>query len=179
MQTRAQVAAVVGGAVLAYLIVQQVVFTVGYVTGLPFDQVLKMLSSTGGLMFSQYLPFSVGVFVSLWLIAPIAPIAAEASLAKTLKRSVLAAGIGAAVVVIVRTVIGSAGAFSGVGSFFANSFPTLPIDSIAWAFGHGIQAGLASFVQVLPLVILVGVLAWMWLAKHPSRHEVSIDSTEV
>lgn len=176
MQTRVQVAAVVGGVALVYLIIEQVAFTVGYVAGLPFDQVLMMMSSIGGSLLGLHLPFCVGVFASLWLVAPIVR---EASLASTLRRSVVAAGIGAAVVVLVRTATSSAEAFSGVGSFFANSFPSLPLDSVAWAFGHGIQAGLASFVQVLPLVMLVAVLAWMWLAKHPSRHAVSVDSADV
>jgi hypothetical protein len=176
VRNRVQHAAVVSAVVLAYLAVQQVVFTVAYLNGLPLDQVGMMLSGIGGLLFSQYLPFSVGVFASLWLVAPVV---ADASLASVIRRSVLAAGIGAVLVVFVRAAVSSVGAFSGVGSFVSNSFPSLPLDNIVWAFGNGIQAGLGSFVQVLPLVMLVVVLSWMWLARHPLRHAVSVDSANV
>src|SRR5690554_179338 len=176
MRNRVQRAAVVSGLTLAYLTFQQVVFTLGYLNGLPLDQVLMMVAQTGGLVLSHYLPFSLGVFVTLWLLAPVA---ADTSLASVIKRSVLAAGVGAVVVVLVRAAVSSAGAFSGVGSFFGNSFPSLPYDSVLWALGHGIQAGLGSFVQLLPLVMLLVVLSWMWLAKHPSRHAVSAGAVEV
>lgn len=176
MRNRAQSAAVISGAVLAYVTLQQMIFTLSYLNGLPLDQVFMTLSGLGGVLFSQYLPFSVGAFASLYLLAPIS---AETTLASVIRRSVLAAGIGAVLVVLVRTTVSSAGAFSGVGSFFGNSFPSLPLDSILWAFGHGTQAGLSSLLQLLPLVMLVAVLAWMWLVRHPSRHAVSADSVKV
>lgn len=176
MRTRAQRAAVISGVILAYVTVQQLVFTLSYLNGLPLDQVFMTLSGMGGVLFSQYLPFSVGVFASLWLLAPIS---GETSLASVIRRSVLAAGIGAVLVVFVRTAVTSAGAFSGVGSFFGNSFPSLPFESLLWGFGYGIQAGLSSFVQLLPLAVLVAVFAWMWLVRHPSRHAVSVDAAEV
>ena len=119
-------------------------------------------------LYGYYLPFTVGVFASLWLIAPVA---AELGLWQVVARSVLATGIGAAVALIASAAPYLVGAFSGVGSLFGNSFPTLPFNGITRAALLGLQAGSGAFVELFPLVILAGIFLWLWLQKHPSGHE--------
>jgi hypothetical protein len=78
-------------------------------------------------IYAVHLPFALGVFASLWLIAPVA---AELRLAHVVTRSVLAAGIGASLIVIVQTIRGSIGALSVVGPWFGHAFPELPFESL-------------------------------------------------
>lgn len=176
MQSRAKLAAIVGAVVVAYVIAQQFVSVVGYLGGLPVGQVTGMLISTGGLIATYYLPFAVGVFASLWLVAPLA---ADLTLAGVVKRSLLAAGIGAALVVVIRTMMFSADSFAGIGSFMGNSFPALPVDRVVQEAGFALQGGVNIFLTLAPLVMLTVIFLWMRLAKHPSRHAVSADSVEV
>jgi len=117
------------------------------------------------------LPFVGGTFVSLWLIAPIAP---ELRLAHAITRSILAAAVGAVVVVIVTFVMALATAW-GLGlPISAYSFPSVtwsghsPLDGLV----RSIQAAVAAFVGWLPHTVLVGLALWTWLDRHPTRHAV-------
>lgn len=176
MRNRAQLPAVVGAVVLAFVMLQQVISLLGYLSGIPADQLAVMLGSIGGVILTHYLPFAIAVFASLWLVTPIT---GELSLSSVAKRALLAAGIGAALVFVIRTVLGSAGAFSSVGSFVGNSFPALPVDRVVQEAGFALQAGANIFLQFAPLVMLVVILLWMRLARHPSQHGVSADSGSV
>jgi hypothetical protein len=169
-------AAVVSVVIFGFVSLQHAVTLIGYLDGPPAEQVALALASTGGLIISYYLPFCLGVFASLWLAAPVV---AELSLASVVRRASLAAGIGALLLLLVRTVHFSSDAFSGVGSFVGNSFPTLPLDRVVQELGYSFTAALGTFLQLLPLVILLSVFVWMWLARHPSRHAVSVDTAEV
>ena len=66
------------------------------------------------------LPFGVGVFISLWRIAPIRK---RLHLMQVMMRSLLAAGAGAVCTLTVTTILGVFGAVGFSGSLFANSFP--------------------------------------------------------
>lgn len=176
MQSRAKLAAIVGAIVVAYVIIQQLTSVLGYLGGVPADQVTSMLVSTGGLVVTYYLPFAIGAFASLWLVAPIT---AELPLSGAVKCSLLAAGIGTALVVVIRTVMYSSGAFSSVGSFVGNSFPTLPVDRVVQEAAFAFQGGVNIFLALVPLVMLTVILVWMRLTRHPSQHAVSADTAEV
>ena len=117
-------------------------------------------------------PFAVGFFVSLWIIAPIAE---ELRLPHVITRAILATGVASTVVFIVLAVAGIVGAFSLQGEFFANSFPAPRFDG-AWALNAVLSAltsAALTFVSTLPLGVLAGVMLWIWRKDHPPRHPLS------
>ena len=118
------------------------------------------------------LPFSVGMLLSLWFIAPVA---AELRLFHVITRSVLAAVIGAVFAIIVTSLLGFIGSIGFEGALFANSFPRASFDgnSAVFAIASGLQLGVQYIVSATPLVILSGVLLWIWLTRHPTEHSVS------
>lgn len=176
MPDRLRTAAAVSAALLGFISLQQVVGVTGYLNELPGEQVALALAGVGAYILSYVLPLCVGVFASLWLVAPIA---ARLPLASVVRRAALAAGAGALVAMIVRTVLYSADAFSGVGSFTGNSFPALPLERVAHELGSAFTGTLGTFLQLLPLVMLLSIFVWMWLARRPSRHAVLADAGEV
>jgi hypothetical protein len=112
------------------------------------------------------LAFAVGVLLSLWLIAPIA---AELRLFHVFTRSLLAAAVGAALLAVVEIAISIYGAFSG---------PLMAMTSFSGPRAlQGVLFGIADagryFVSSAPLVILAGVLLWIWLERHPRDHGVA------
>ncbi len=117
------------------------------------------------------LPFVVGTFACLWLLAPIAP---QLRLAHAITRSILAAGVGAAVVLVVVFVASLVSSWGFDGAIFANSFPTVtwsgstPVDALV----RSLQAAIAAFIGWLPHTVLVGLALWTWLDRHPVRHAV-------
>lgn len=118
------------------------------------------------------LPVVLGVFLSLWLLAPIA---AELRLFHVVMRSVLAIGTGFALAFIVSAVLGVARAFSFGGPMFGASFPmpTVYLDGIPSSLLFALTSALSGFITVVPLGVLAGVLAWYWLTRHPVQHPVS------
>ncbi len=118
------------------------------------------------------LPFSVGMLLSLWFIAPVA---AELRLFHVITRAVLAAGIGAVFAIIVTIVLGVIGSIGFYGALFANSFPSVSFDgrNALFAVVTGLQLGVQYFLSATPLVILSAVLLWIWLTRHPTEHSVS------
>lgn len=116
------------------------------------------------------LPFAVGVFLSLWQILPIAP---ELRFAHVVTRALFAGAIGAIAVLlvgVVQTIVLAASAFSGVDLGRASS-----------AAGHALGAGLVgsilhaaqTWIGLVPLVVLAGLLLWGWLQRFPPKHPVT------
>ena len=118
------------------------------------------------------IPFGVGFFVSLWLIAPIAE---ELGLPHVATRAILATGVGATVVFVVHGVLAILGAFSFGGALFGNSFPFPTFDGGGALFGLGtaLTTAILTFISTLPLGVLAGVLLWHWRKDHPPRHPLS------
>jgi len=115
------------------------------------------------------LPFAIGFFLSLWIIAPIAE---ELRVGHVISRAILATGIGATVLFIVLAVLAIIDAFVVEGPLFGQSFPLRSFD-----FGLAVQgldraltSTLVGFVGLLPLGVLAGVLLWQWRKGHPPRH---------
>lgn len=169
-------AAGVAGGVLAMVVVQELLGSIASTALASVNQVLPPLYFdtlwSGSIVFVVLvqLPMAVGVFFCLWLIAPIA---AELRLAHVITRAILASGVGATLTTVVTAVREATGMFSRVGSLFSNSFPALPVDGILQAVLQGLQHGIFALLHIAPLVILAGILLWLWLHKHPSRHAVS------
>jgi len=117
-------------------------------------------------------PFAVGFFLSLWIIAPIAE---ELRLPHVVTRAILATGVASTVVFIVLTGWGLISAFTFDGELFANSFPFARFDG-GWAVSAILQAltnAALTFVSTLPLGVLAGVMLWIWRKDHPPRHPLS------
>jgi len=113
------------------------------------------------------LPLSVGVFLSLWQLAPIG---AELRLAHVLTRALLAAGIGAALVAFVWLVVGGVEAAARLFDPDASEFALFAIGSAAFS---GVQRAGLAFVGTTPLILLAGVLLWLWLREHSRDYDVS------
>jgi hypothetical protein len=113
-------------------------------------------------------PLAIGVFLSVWFIAPIGP---DLHIAHVITRSVLAAAVGGALVFVVSVVTNG---FSLVtnGLMGQIRIPVVEGDQFLQALGFSASIAGGQFVMVTPLVILVGVLLRMWLERHPSEHEI-------
>ncbi len=131
----------------------------GQVDGFPFS-----------FIFLIPVPFSVGFFVSLWIIGPIAE---ELRVPHVVTRAILASGVASTVVFIVLAITGLLGALSFEGSLFANSFPTLRLDGAPAALARALATAASTFVSRLPLGVLAGVLLWLWRKDHPPKHPLS------
>lgn len=113
------------------------------------------------------LPFVLGVFLCVWLVRPLV---SELRLGSIIGRSIVAAVCGAAIVfivVILWTVITGFDVSAGrVYGWMAGAFDTASSnfgDLISVAFVQGMQV----FISGAPLVVLAGVLGWLWLRRQP------------
>lgn len=118
------------------------------------------------------LPFALGVFLSLWVIAPVSH---ELTPRFVLTRAGLATLAGAVLVIIANVLFAVFGAFSPTGSLSGNSFPTPGFDGSYLVQGMiaALAAGLNAVISKAPLVLLAGVLLWLWLRDHPREYAVS------
>jgi len=107
------------------------------------------------------LPFAVGVFLSFWQVAPIAPVL---RLAHVVTRSILASLFGAAVIWIVSAV------FQLVVEVSATPFSTPALTVLGRLWPDALQTlfrALAVTAGYLPVAVLAGILLWGWLQRHP------------
>ncbi len=169
------VALVAASSVLAALTVQAFLGflsgQVGYSTsGGGADALAGLLSSlTGVSLWTAELPFAVGVLASLWLIAPVA---ASLRVGHVITRSLLAAGVGAVLVFPVMFVTAAVRDVV-VGSITSNLVPLFR-DADPWfeRMRMALSGAMDQFLHGLPWVLLAGLLLWIWLERHPSRHDV-------
>lgn len=170
-QLRFGVAAVIAAVVCAVLIVQDVLGSfLSQLIALPSDG--DSSGIWGGIVLRELavvLPFGVGVLVSLWFVASVT---AHLRILQVIGRGVLAAGVGAVLTSIVAIFLGVLSAVGFQGAIFANSFPSASFDGsqafVAMASALGL--GVRYFLQSTPLVILVVVLAWHWLARQEQAY---------
>jgi len=119
----------------------------------------------------QAIPFAVGYFLSLWIVAPIAE---ELRIGHVIARAILATGIGVTVFFVVLAVLAITGAFGINGALFANSLGGFfDLNTAAGGLGRALTSALFAFVSLLPLGVLAGVLLWEWREDHPPRHPLS------
>lgn len=107
------------------------------------------------------LPFALGVFLGLWLIAPLAD---ELTLPFVATRGALATAAGAILVIIAQLAIALVGAVSP-GPFDG--------DELAKDALLSVLAGASSFINYLLPVLFASVLLWLWLRAHPRDYAVS------
>ena len=107
------------------------------------------------------IPFALGVFVALWLLAPISD---ELTLRFVITRAGLAGLTASVLVILVNLVLGLVRSVSAAG-FDPTSF----LQSVVAA----LNTGLSTFIFQTPLVMLAGVLLWLWLRDHPREYAVA------
>ena len=134
--------------------------------GLYDVQQLGVFSGLLSTFLTFYLPFAVGLFVSLWLIAPVAE---ELRIGHVITRAVLAVGIGSTLVFVVLSVTSILSSFVFNAPFFGNSFPFPSYQGapVPQQLAFALQSALVGFVSLLPLGVLAGVLLWHWRKTHP------------
>ena len=91
----------------------------------------------------------------------------------------LATAVGAVLVLLFSLAMNLIGPFSGAGPLLGNAFPWPSSDGAIQAFTMSLQTGIGALVRQAPVVLLVVVMAWLWLQKHPSEQAVSADTAEV
>jgi hypothetical protein len=108
------------------------------------------------------LPFAIGIFLSLWQIAPIAP---QLRLAHVVTRSLLATVLAVIVLWLVAFVP------ELVGELLTQSVYADPGAVLSQLGGDAVTAvivSLSTAVTDLPVALLGGILLWGWLQRHPS-----------
>jgi hypothetical protein len=118
------------------------------------------------------LPLALGVFVALWLLAPISH---ELTLRFVITRAGLAALAGVVLVIAVNIVLGLFVSIHANGQLFGNSIPFVRFDGTEFLqeLLSSVTSGLRIFLFDTPAVMLAGVLLWLWLRDHPREYEVS------
>jgi len=163
-----------------YLVIKQVLFILlgwfvgsGLATITPQQNVagLYELDDYSGPYFGQIpqqllvvvLPFCLGVFLALWLIAPLAE---QLTLAFVLTRGALAAAAGGILVLVVNFFVALVGAFSSGTWYF---------DGVGFLQGalNAVSTGAGTFIGEVIVVLFASVLLWLWLKEHPREYTVS------
>jgi hypothetical protein len=109
-------------------------------------------------------PLALGVFISFTFIAPLH---ASLGLRAVALRSLIAAAAGSLLSMGFALCVAALEATAAVGSLFGNSFPTTSLDSQGFFLQVTASAMSAvdRFATVLPLVLLAGILNWIWLMR--------------
>ena len=121
------------------------------------------------------LPIALGAFVCFWQIAPIAP---NLRLAHVVTRAVLAGLAGTLLLFLLGLLFGfllwvlALGGLVDRGDFFGSAGPAVGILPLLFQ-------SLATFLQVLPVLVLGAVLLWGWLRRHPPTQRVAGTLDEV
>jgi len=107
-------------------------------------------------IFRYVVVFALGVFLVLWLLAPIS---AAISLRLTIARAALAVAGGAVLSFVVGLVLDISGTVSS--SLFGARLPEF--DGAGWVVVGAVQGLVATVVELGPVVLLAAVLVWLRL----------------
>jgi len=164
-------AACVGVVILLQNILQAMVTWIAYLPQASAGQPYWFAEVIPGALLAA-LPFALGFFLSLWLVAPIAE---ELRVPHVVTRSVLATGIGVTVFFIVQAIVALFRAVNGGGAWFGNSlvWPSFDGGYALSGLAGALSASILFFIAILPLGILAGVLLWMWRKDHPPKRPLS------
>lgn len=126
-----------------------------------------VLPDTLPLAFGPPLPFAIGVFISFWQLAPVAP---QLRMAHVVTRALLAAVVGAAASFIVLFVVGTVTALAeNPGPIMASA----DFDSVGRALleagRSALQPTLSILIQGAVVVPLAALLLWGRLQSHPPK----------
>lgn len=124
-------------------------------------------------------PFALGFFLCLWLLAPIA---AELRLSAVIGRSLLAVA-GGTVAVFIAGVLGSlfTGFDESAGLVFGWAYGALATatGNIGWAATQAVYSAIGTAISVAPLAILAGVLVWIGLRVQVRSDVRGVTTAEV
>jgi hypothetical protein len=121
----------------------------------PLRYLLTDLGRTG-------VPFALGVFLALWCVVPLG---AKLTVPQVLLRSLVASAVAALVTLVVTTVLALGGLFTSAGPLFGSAFPFGRVSDIGYAVFGTLQSVVYSFISLTPLVILAGLLTWLWMSR--------------
>ena len=120
----------------------------------------------GAFALATILPFTVGYFVALWTVAPITE---QLGVGHVITRAVLATGIGITLAFVVSTI-------AQVMIGLAETYPLLldvdTPDFVASLMLDSLRNAGGTFLSVLPLGVLGGVLLWVRRTAKPSEHHI-------
>ena len=120
-------------------------------------------------------PLALGVILSFWLIAPIGP---DLHIVTVITRAALAAAAGSVLIFLVNLATTAISLVTN-GLMGQIRLTADAGDHLLQSLGFSATIAGGQLVTVAPLVILVGVLLRLWLARHPTEHETrGIGDTE-
>lgn len=131
-----------------------------YGADFPNSDLASIWGSEFALALGVPLFFSIGVFLCLWQVAPVA---GGLRLAHVVTRAALAATVGAVCAWIYR--------FFG-GLILVATTPELrfdPAENLGGVAFDALMDSLGTLVSLLPLVVLGAVFLWGWLQRHPPK----------
>ncbi|TPW70161.1 hypothetical protein [Schumannella sp. 10F1B-5-1] len=116
------------------------------------------------------LPFAIGVFLSLWQIAPVD---AQLRLGHVLSRAALATLVGALTVIVVVVLVSFVAAVAGIPDLFGGREDLTGLfDRFGQNTARGVLGAAQNMINQLAVVMLGAVLLWGWLPRHPREHDV-------
>lgn len=134
--------------------------TLAYGSGGSFDYVANILEGSVWQFFTGIVPLAVGIFIGFRLVAPITALLA---LRSVLLRSVVAAGIAAAMALVIGIVF--ALSTHVTDNVFGYAFPLGEVGGAFTQAFASIGETLASLLASLPEIALAAVLLWQWLRR--------------
>lgn len=120
--------------------------------------------------------FAIGVGLSLWLLAPITR---RLTVGSTVWRGVIAAAVGAGVVMVVHLFFEWIEPEHGLGALFAGTFRADFWGEVAGAAARAFHEGASLFAGWAPVVVLLVLLVWLRLTRQSSPGAVAADNAEV
>lgn len=132
---------------------------VGYPPG--SDAVASFASTTAAYGLTVA-PVALGVFLAFWLLVPLT---AALRIGRVVLRSLAASGIASAIALAITAVVTVVGAATAAGPLFGNAFPSADGALLSQSLLMALQSALYSFVAVAPVVMLAGVIVWLWVSR--------------
>ena len=170
---------VLGAQVILHLLSTLLTATV-YASSGPGDFLLNIaLPSYLVSVILSWLPVVIGVFLTLWLLAPIS---SGLRLGQVLGRSLLA--VAGATVVVFLAYLG-AGLLSQVSSSegmvfgWASAIIGSVVSGMSSLFGYTIFNALNSAIGLGPLILLACLLVWAWMRERPAQGVTPAPTAEV
>lgn len=163
---------IVAAAIAAWLVLVSLAnIALDLLASLPFDapdasaDAARRLALLPAGIATDVLPQVLGIFVSLWILAPVA---GSLQLRFVIARAALAAGVGAAFSVVVHIVVAMVGLLV---RWWAGSFGWG--NPAADAVVSEVTRGVSLWLNFLPIVVLAVVFLWLWLRDREPKHPVA------
>jgi hypothetical protein len=153
-RTAGAAAAIVAAVLIAQSILRAIVGVIsnlanGSITGYNLQYSLNPLGEGVITFATSVVPSALGVFLAFWVLVPLT---ADLRIGRVVLRSLVAAAVAAVLTCLFTGVYAFGDAVLRGGDFFYAVFGT-------------VQTTFYAFISVTPLVLLVGVLVWLWLSK--------------